>query len=114
MPKFKCTYELDDRVSLDLANLTQRLYRFIPKMLGGQFKFKAVRTKLVDIQYQPEPAQVWLASSAVLAYGCADATLTLVLHNLGREAEVMGRQVFEHVLRGSLLYSASSHCKTSA
>jgi len=99
VPKFTCSYNLDDRLDRDLVNLTQGLYRFIPVAIKGSFPFKAVRTRLVDVQYQPEPAQIWLASSAVLAYGCADAALTLTLHNLGREAEVLGRQVFEHVLR---------------
>jgi len=36
-----------------------------------------------------------------LIYGAADAALTLVLHNLGREARVFQRQIFECLIRAS-------------
>jgi len=43
----------------------------------------------------PEPVSYYIVYAASLIHGAADAALTLILHNLGREAKILERQVFE-------------------
>jgi len=39
-PPFKCTYELDQRLDKELANLFQCMYRAIQSILGDQTKLR--------------------------------------------------------------------------
>jgi len=43
--------------------------------------------------------ELWLAYTAALAYGAADALLLCVLHNRGREAIILERQIVEYFIR---------------
>jgi hypothetical protein len=82
------------------VNLNQALYRFIPKALTG----KAV-TRL-ESDGLPNALDYYLLYTSALIYGAADAALTLTLHNLGREARILERQVFECWVR-SAYYAAN-------
>jgi hypothetical protein len=45
-------------------------------------------------QLLPNAVQVWVAYLGALVYGAADSALTLSLHNLGREARILERQIY--------------------
>jgi hypothetical protein len=49
----------------------------------------------------PDAVQYYLLYVAALIYGAADAVITLSLHNLGREARIIERQIFEYWLRAA-------------
>jgi len=98
-PKFKCEYALDERLDKDLVNLNQRLYRHIQPMLGDQAKITMQPGLYLGRQLLPDPVQSWVIYYASLIAGAADAALTLSLHNLGREARILERQVFEYVMK---------------
>jgi hypothetical protein len=95
MTKFRCNYELDQRADLELVNLTQAIYRAIPRALEGKANIA------LDDDGLPDAGQYYLLYVASLIYGAADAALTLTLHNLGREARILERQVFECLVRAA-------------
>jgi hypothetical protein len=92
---FKCSYELDQRVDKELVKLNQSLYRSLQSSLGPTYNLAYAPDGM------PDAVQYYLIYVAVLIYGAADAALTLVLHNLGREARVLERQIFEYWLRAA-------------
>jgi hypothetical protein len=92
---FRCSYELDQRVDKDLVNINQSLYRSLQASLGNSYKLAYAPDGM------PDAVQYYLLYVAALIYGAADAVLTLVLHNLGREARILERQVFEYWLRAA-------------
>ena len=92
-PRFRCSYELDDRVDKELANLCQKTYRSLQNALTPQIKLRRGENGL------PDPVQYYLLYTTALVYGAADALVTLVLHNLGREARLLERQIFECSVR---------------
>lgn len=92
---FTCHYELDQRPDVGLANLFQESYRLIQSCLGPKTDLK------IDSDGLPDPPKYVLLYNAALVHGAADASLTLTLHNLGREARLMGRQIFEYWVRAS-------------
>jgi Family of unknown function (DUF5677) len=98
-PPFKCSYELDQRPDKDLANLFQRMYRAVQSMLGAQVKFTLKPRQGIEREVFPDPVQAWTIYIASLLHGVSDAALTLVLHNLGREARILERQAFEYVTK---------------
>ncbi len=56
-----------------------------------------VTTRQADFRESfPDAVQLWVIYCTALSYGAADAALTLVLHNLGREARILARQIFEY------------------
>lgn len=92
---FTCHYDLDQRPDQELVNLTQRLYRSIQPFLGDKANIllKPRRGLIRDVI--PDTVATWTIYCAVLVAGTADAALTAILHNLGREARALVRQVFE-------------------
>jgi len=92
---FRCSYELDARLDKELVQLNQSLYRRLQQALEGGYKVRLTSEGL------PDAVQFYLLYVAALIYGAADAVLTLSLHNLGREARILERQVFEYWLRAS-------------
>jgi len=92
---FACRYDLDQRPDRDLVNLTQRLYRSIQPFLGDKSNIRLKPRRAVARDVIPDPVETWTTYLAVLIAGTADAALTAVLHNLGREARALVRQVFE-------------------
>lgn len=95
MTPFKCVYELDQRVDADLVRLNQELYRESPQLLAGHTDLP------LDENGLPDAVHYYLVYVSALIYGAADAALTLVLHNLGREARFFQRQIFECLIRAS-------------
>jgi len=89
--KFKCTYTLDNKCDVDLVQICQETYRLVQSCFPAPFEFK------IGPDGIPDAVQIWLIYYASRVYGAADAALTLVLHNLGREAVTMQRQLFEHL-----------------
>jgi hypothetical protein len=43
--------------------------------------------------------QSWVIYYAALVLGASDAALTLAVHNLGREAKILARQIFEYTFK---------------
>lgn len=68
-------------------------------MLGDQAKIKLQPGLYLGRQLLPDPVQSWVIYYASLIAGAADAALTLSLHNLGREARILERQVFEYSMK---------------
>jgi hypothetical protein len=98
-PPFKCSYELDQRVEKDLANLFQRMYRSIQSLLGEQAKLTLKPRQGIERELAPDAVEAWTIYIASLLHGICDAALTLILHNLGREARLLERQAFEYVTK---------------
>jgi len=92
---FSCKYELDQRPDHELVNLTQRLYRSIQPFLGDKVNIRLKPRRGAVRDLIPDPVETWTIYCAVLIAGTADAALTAILHNLGREARALVRQVFE-------------------
>jgi hypothetical protein len=92
---FHCSYDLDQRLDRELVNLNQSLYRRLQSALSDGYKLQ-----FSDDGF-PNAVQYYLLYVAALIYGAADAALTLTLHNLGREARVLERQIFEYWLRAA-------------
>ena len=103
---FICQYELDQRPDVELANLYQESYRFIQGCLGE--KYAAPN----DTDGLPDAVQYYLIYAAALIHGAADASLTLTVHNLGREARIVGRQIFEYWIRAT--YYANNPAEAKA
>jgi len=102
--KLTCSYALDERVDRELANLTQALYRCIQPFLGDRVTIPVrPRRGAVKGDTLPDPVQIWTIYCAVLVAGTADAALTSILHNLGREARALTRQVYECVTKAAYL-----------
>lgn len=91
--KFQCHYELDQRPDSDLVTLNQTAYRFIEAALGKNYPLR------IEDDGLPNPVEYYLLYVAALIHGAADAVLTLILHNLGREARILERQIFEYWVR---------------
>jgi hypothetical protein len=89
MSTFFCRYDLDQRPLRDLVNFNQYLYRLIPELLVDHTQIA------IDKDGLPDAVHYYLLYASALIHGAADAALTLVLHNLGREARLQERQVFE-------------------
>ncbi len=98
-PPFKCSYELDQRPDKDLANLFQRMYRAVQSILGAEAKFALKPRQGIEREMFPDAVQAWTIYLASLLHGVCDAALTLILHNLGREARILERQAFEYVAK---------------
>jgi hypothetical protein len=77
----------------------------IQSSLGGQYKVR------IDDDALPNAVEYLVLYSSVLFYGAADATLTLILHNLGREARLMERQMFEYWTRASYFANNPAEAK---
>ena len=92
---FSCKYDLDQRPDHELVNLTQRLYRSIQPFLGNTVNIRLKPRRGIVRDVIPDPVETWTVYCAVLIAGTADAALTAILHNLGREARALVRQVFE-------------------
>ena len=90
---FECHYDLDQRPDRKLVNLYQDSYRFIKTALGD------VHNIPLDSDGLPDGIHYFLLYAAALIHGAADGSLTLKLHNLGREARILGRQIFEYWVR---------------
>jgi len=91
--KYVCSYELDDRLDKELVDLNQAAYRLLQEALAGSYKLQLTPDGM------PDAVQYYLLYVAALIYGASDAALTLALHNLGREARILERQIFEYWLR---------------
>jgi uncharacterized protein DUF5677 len=91
--KFTCSYSLDERCEEPLVQVNQEAYRLIQSAFAPQYRFAMAKDG------KPEAVQTWLVFYAVRIYGAADAALTLVLHNMTREAIILQRQIFEYVVR---------------
>jgi hypothetical protein len=98
-PPFKCHYELDQRPDKELANLFQRMYRAIQSLLGDQAKLTLKPRQGIERELAPDAVETWTIYIASLLLGVCDAALTLILHNLGREARILERQAFEYVTK---------------
>ena len=70
-------------------NFNQALYRLIPALLEGHTRIRR------DSDGLPDAVHYYLLYTSALIHGAADAALTLVLHNLGREARLYERHIFE-------------------
>jgi hypothetical protein len=92
---FRCSYELDKRLDRDLVTLNQELYRFIPQAPGAKVVLSS------DDDRIPNAVDYYLVYVSALIHGAADAALTLTLHNLGREARLLERHVFECWIRAA-------------
>jgi hypothetical protein len=103
---FRCSYKLDQRPDGELVNLYQTSYRFFNSAIGDTHNLP------VDADGFPDAVQYYLLYVAALISGAADAALTLTLHNLGREARLLGRQIFEYWVRAS--YYASNPAEAKA
>lgn len=110
-PKFKCRYELDERVNRDLANLCQKLYRDINGYLGERVNVRVVQHQGAVLEAIPDPVQAWVLYIAALIQGAADAALTLAVHNLGREAKIIVRQIFEYAFKAQYFASHRHEAK---
>jgi hypothetical protein len=97
--KYSCPYELDERLEQDLVNLNQQLYRSIQRFLGTTANIKVAKATYFGKQLLPDAVQVWTLYCGALIAGAADAALTLSLHNMGREARILERQIFEYVMK---------------
>jgi hypothetical protein len=93
--KFHCTYELDTRLDRDLIGLSQVIYRELAASLGPNYRVP------MDENNIPKAVPFYLLYLSALVYGAADAAVTLTLHNLGREARIIERQLFEYWVRSS-------------
>jgi hypothetical protein len=93
-PKFNCRYALDDRLNEPLVNLNQRIYRSLQSFLDGKVNIRLEPGMYIGKQLLPNAVQVWVAYLGALVYGAADSALTLSLHNLGREARILERQIY--------------------
>ena len=92
---FSCSYELDERLDRELVNLNQSTYRLLQASLANGYNVQ------LGPDGMPDAVQYYLLYVAALIYGACDAVLTLALHNLGREARIIERQVFEYWLRAA-------------
>jgi hypothetical protein len=102
---FDCHYELGQRPDHELVNLFQESYRFIKVALGDSYNLP------LDGDGLPDAVQYYLLYAAALIHGAADASLTLTLHNLGREARIIGRQIFEYWIRAQYYANNPSSAK---
>jgi hypothetical protein len=102
---FTCHYELDQRPDVDLVRLFQEAYRLIESALGDTYRLP------IETDGLPDAVQYYLLYAAALIYGAADASLTLTLHNLGREARIVGRQIFEYWTRAQYYASNPAEAK---
>jgi hypothetical protein len=103
--QFQCHYELDQRPDRELVNLYQESYRFIRTSIGDTSNVR------LDADGFPDGVQYFLLYAAALIHGAADASLTLTLHNLGREARIIGRQVFEYWIRAGFYANNPAEAK---
>jgi hypothetical protein len=90
---FSCRYELDQRPDSELVNFNQELYRSIPQIIGDKADIP------LDEDNLPDAVHYYLLYTSALVHGAADAALTLILHNLGREARIHERSIFEYWVR---------------
>jgi hypothetical protein len=89
----KCDTALDTRVDSELIGLCQRATQLLPEF------FTRFRMQLDSDGVPANASELWLAYTAALAYGAADALLLCVLHNRGREAIIVERQIVEYFFR---------------
>src|SRR5580692_1158748 len=85
----ECGTTLDPRIDRDMFDLNQRATGMIPTLFdNGRFE--------LDPDGLPKNcSHVWLAYLAAEVYGNADAAVIAILHNRGRQAQILERQLFE-------------------
>jgi hypothetical protein len=89
----KCQFKLDQRPSSDLLKVCEEAYMTVQSLTASILSIKCNR------RGRPDPVQLWLLYIAGLTFGAAQASLTLILHNLQREALAFQRIVVEIVGR---------------
>ena len=102
MNEFSCKYDLDQRPNGKLVHFNQGLYRLIAHALGDSRSFR------IEPDGLPNAVEYYLLYISAVIYGAADAALTLILHNLGREAGLQERQIFECWVRAAYYTSNPS------
>jgi Family of unknown function (DUF5677) len=60
----------------------------------------------------PDPVQSWVVYYAALILGASDAALTLAIHNLGRGARILARQIFEYTFKARYFATHPRQAKT--
>jgi hypothetical protein len=75
------------------------MYRAIQSLMGDQAKFTLKPRQAIQRELAPDPLEAWTIYLASLLHGVCDAALTLILHNLGREARILERQAFEYTTK---------------
>lgn len=93
MGALTCKYNLDQRCDTKLVRLCQGSYRLIQDAFPRPYKFSMGKDGT------PDAGQQWLVYYATRVFGAADAALTLIVHNLAREAILLQRQIFEYTVR---------------
>ncbi len=99
MSKLKCSYQLDDRIDAELGQLCWDLLRAIQPYLGDRVDIPLRMRQATTRELLPDPVMVWTLYYASLILGASDGALTLSVHNLGREARILTRQVFEYLFK---------------
>jgi len=88
----ECGTTLDPRIDQELLAVHQEATKLIPALFEGiQMKMKG---SLPD-----DCARVWLAYLAAEVYGNADAAIIAIVHNRGRQAQILERQLFECITK---------------
>jgi hypothetical protein len=90
---FVCPHNLDQRIDRELL----RTFEQAKFALQGAFENGRLGIHLRQNDGLPaEPWQAWMVYLAGLTFGAADALVTLVMHNLGREAVILERALYEY------------------
>lgn len=111
-PKFKCSYSLDERIDSEVAQLCWTLLHSIQPYLGDQVNINVKNHLGVVREAFPDPVQSWVVYYAALILGASDAALTLAVHNLGREARILARQIFEYTFKARYFATHPRQAKT--
>jgi hypothetical protein len=94
---FECRYTLDIRADHALVQAVESAAFAIQDTFAGA-KFQI---RMREDGLPADPWQVWIIYLATLTFGAAQSLVTLILHNLGREARIVERAMYEYVERAT-------------
>ena len=87
-----CGTPLDQRIDKDLLVLNQRATNMLPRFFEG---VRMEQVGGVPVRF----GEVWLAYLAAEMYGNADTALIAIVHNRGRQARILERQMYEMMVK---------------
>jgi hypothetical protein len=87
-----CATPVDGRTDKDLFSVNQHATALLPRFFEG--------VRMEQIGGMPVRfGEMWLSYLAAEIYGAADAALIAIVHNRGRQARILERQMYEMMIK---------------
>jgi hypothetical protein len=87
-----CGTSLDERINQDLLALNQRATALLPRFFEG---VQMEQEGNMPVRF----GEAWLSYLAAEIYGAADTALIAIVHNRGRQARSLERQMYEMMIK---------------